>query len=864
MLCFALLTPFRIDSYYMGAASGGLSPGEVHTAMFAPSTPEDPSSIDRRGLIGVGELATPRWAAQDTRHLRTPSMPHDFSLTPPISSSEQFVVGSASSGRNQFKQELQSTAVPAVNVMESVSEESPRRERVRHRSVSHASPARNNPEPAKTTTPPRQQTVDSLVNSIGDFNFESSIDSGGLAASLAMPHPPQLSPRRNPDVRASAPPAPKRYSTPNIGSLMPSAGSPPPPLPKSSDFSPPVPGSARERLYARRAHRQQAASTGSEIPPPQMVELPSLSYSNLTSPPDSADSYTQSFGNRKTPPIRGDRDSISSRRRTNPASPSAPHHDILRHIAPKDFSHLPPSPSTASINQFLKGSSSGHNLSAKTTQPGSISSQQQFTKVSGLSRSESMRSARSRAQSMKAGEAAATSEALRKLDGLSSTPSKKASFGPQPSGTIPKTATSSARSSPPPDAARRLTSKASASSMHQRDKDSLPSDWYATSQNMPQSATRPRPARAQSMGAGTDVPQLTFEKRESSPSVVGTPSSRDSHNTPPSGATRAEKAARRPSFASDVSSMESGAVEDRATDGFVPPVPPLPRGYMSMRQGLSGVAASGSPFPQPVQHQPTRVDLSEDHPEDRDIGAPTTHSVFASSPPNRSPEQQQSASPRQRRMSKKWSFSSALNLNKLHGKDKESSASPTLSPPSFTLSKDSPGSPRSHWTGEHELASPLAAPLDHVVSRGSIDHGAGSDATRSAQSVTPIAPSSNSAIPMQKSTSKRNTTSIPFFRRSSASSISLAKLANEPTTPRYSVQGTPTSTTPSAAGAQRTPSGTRKSMLGMHIPSMLRGSSSKRGLAQQAGPQVVDKTETAQTPAQAAPVGRRSRGMVSA
>jgi dual specificity tyrosine-phosphorylation-regulated kinase 2/3/4 len=35
--------------------------------MFDPVTPaKDPAAIDRRGLVGVGELATPRWG----RHVR--------------------------------------------------------------------------------------------------------------------------------------------------------------------------------------------------------------------------------------------------------------------------------------------------------------------------------------------------------------------------------------------------------------------------------------------------------------------------------------------------------------------------------------------------------------------------------------------------------------------------------------------------------------------------------------------------------------------------------------------------------------------------------------------------------------------------
>jgi dual specificity tyrosine-phosphorylation-regulated kinase 2/3/4 len=39
-----------------------------------PVTPGNPAMIDRRGLVGVGELATPRWARQDQNHFE-PELP---------------------------------------------------------------------------------------------------------------------------------------------------------------------------------------------------------------------------------------------------------------------------------------------------------------------------------------------------------------------------------------------------------------------------------------------------------------------------------------------------------------------------------------------------------------------------------------------------------------------------------------------------------------------------------------------------------------------------------------------------------------------------------------------------------------------
>lgn len=849
----------------------------------------DPSNIDRRGLIGVGELATPRWGPSDGRHLRTPSMSQDFALTPPLPPLDRGMFVGSAPGR-------QPTMPVNLSVMERVTEESPRRERVRHRSVSHDTPQhtqraeqRQQQQQPVHHSPPSAPPLDSMISSLGDFSFDSTIEPGTLAASLAMPEP-KMTPPRN--LRASAPPAPKHSSSHSLGgqqSQIPTAVPPvpPPKIPESATISPPVPGSARERIYARRMSRQQAlAATG--VPTPQMVEIPPLPVlSSAMSPPTSADSHTQSFSSRKTPP--GNRESVTSRRRV-PSSPSAPHHDILRHIAPKDFSHLPPSPSTASISHLLRGSASGHNLSQVRTPPGSIS-------VSGkppITRSDSMKSARSRAQSMKAGETSATAEALRKLDGLGATSKKSSAAG---------TATPR-RASSPPDTARRLTSKQSASSIHNlRDKDlwlDSPPEQPPTQQ--PHLATQQRASVAQSLGGTSDVPPLTFEKRESSPSVVGTPSSRESHSvpstttTPPSGHRdhresrdiRAEKAMRRPSFASDHSSMES-AHEQTGGDTFVPPVPPLPRGYQSMRQGLSTVGSSNPLMPsQYVALQPEEMQrTTREQSAPPALTFPSPYSQHSSDAASHTTSPL-ADTPRTRTMSKKWSFSSALSLNKLHGhgREKEPSASPTLSPSLRTATSSifEPSSPPTPWKDDRMgLASPRAQPLDHVRSRDSVDVGGSVTAdARSNHSITPIAPSGGSGSnglappPLPKSNSKRLTpSSIPFFRRSSVSSASLARLASAPdhnqhypqqpsaAAPRHSVQAAPA---PAGTSSQRTPSGSsRKSMLGMHIPAMLRGSASKRGLANQqaAAPQGVEK-QSAPTALQTSSIGHsRARRMVS-
>ncbi|KAL1405112.1 serine/threonine protein kinase, CMGC, dual-specificity [Vanrija albida] len=849
-----------IDSYYLGAVpndylgtGGGLSPPP---SSFHPTTPDytDPSNIDRRGLVGVGELATPRWGATSAsrHHLRTPSMPHDFSLSPPMPSLPPSALhaGSLPKGGAVWG----AADHTGVGVMERVTEESPRQQRMRHRSVSHETPKR----PLNESSQSGVKALDSLL-SISDFSFESSIDNGALAASLAMPEP--KSPVRNKNLRASAPPSAKDYAA-YAQLLSTGHGLPSSPLPAEQLGAAPVPGSARERIYARRASR--AASGGApHLSPAQLMDpLPP----SKMSPPNSADSQTFEHrrDQRRTPP--GSRETSASKRRT-PSSPSATHHDILKLMTPKDFSHLPPSPSGASINQILKGSTSGSNLTSgpnlsSRTPPGSVSGH-----GSKLGRSESMRS---RAQSLKVTDAISAAEALRKLDGLG-TPNKK-SNGSTASSSTPKPG----RPVTPPDTARRLNRKNSLSSVHsnaQKGKDSPLNNWYDVGQDLP-------PVRRvghDSVASTQDLPPLTFEKRESSPSVVGTP--RDSYtqssSTPPSGNrdSRLDKAPRRSSLASDMSSAEGGGSDDRLGEGFVPPVPPLPRGYQSMRQGLSSIAVGGQ-APAPMQFVPLHAEAQRESPD-------AIPKVAFPSPQKYSPESTTSHdTPRSRTMSKKWSFSSALNLNKLH-KEKEMTISPPTLSPSLPIPDtiDSPSTPQTPWSDvDHRVG--MVAPLQQVRSRDSVDLANTSitaDA-RSNHSATPVASGASAAHQPAKSGSKRLApSSIPFFRRASASSVSLAhKLASPPEvqTPRFSTQAPPPPTPSSAASTQRTPSSTRKSVLGMHIPNMLRGSASKRGLAQQVAPTVVERPEvkpsptaTATTAAQATTsgsVGRaggRARGM---
>ncbi|WVR09553.1 hypothetical protein IAU60_006622 [Kwoniella sp. DSM 27419] len=614
----ALILPGRQDDRYAGLGRGVpvesrrvvTEPTPDSAAFPIPSamSPErpDPSAIDRRALIGVGELATPRWTASGgSHHARTPSMPFslDYKQTIPMSGDRQ-QSGRLASSAVWDRPEASGYTVPRPPP------KSPQRDRV-------------------ASATPFLPTDTFTLGSLANFNFDSSME-GALAASLSMPP----------------------------GTSYPTT-------------SPLSPNSARARMYARRQERAEAnlaAGASTEMQQSNRVNR----------------------DQRKTPP--------STARHSS--------HDIIKQFAPKNFAHLPPSPSSASINQFLKGSNSVGNL---TNTPPTSASAVQFSKVQRAD-SQQLKSVPSDPM---------MDEALRKLDGLG-TPGKKNR------GRISTGGTSNTSRPGTPPKTKKLSAKQSSSSL--KVPGSPLDNWQDMSDDLPAVPQRDQAQR------GTSSPG----------SVAGTPNSRESlpiTTTTPS--TSDVPKHRRSSGASDLSSPGVMFAESDATGIVVPPVPPIPKGYTSFRQGLN--AASFVP-------------------------------VKESQSPMQSP--QESVSPSSApKMTKKWSFSSALNL-KIASPQEEASHSPPTS-----------------WS--EILPSDLPSP-------GFIRHE-----------------SSDSHATVSKSQPKRLTpSSIPFFRRTSSSSTQ-SKAA--PEVPKQENRPAPASHS-------------RKSVLGMHLPSMLRGSTSKRGLSQHLNP----------------------------
>lgn len=528
----------------------------------------------------------------------------------------------------------------------------------------------------------------------------------------------------------------------------------------------------------------------------------------LQSPPHSADSGGFRRDSRKTPPT-----TIKDRDIRHHQSPS---HDIIKHFAPKDFSHLPPSPSSASINQFLRGSNSTHNFATNGfgtggTPPGLSPSASYFgapptsrdnrdnrgsLPVSEMHKANASAWSQPQLQGVDPG----TAEALRKLDGLGSTPGKtgkskssKTSTGPGSTvrpGTPPRKT--------PPTQEKRLNPKPSYGSLHaEGEKDSPLNHWLDLGDDL-QGAPMPSPMRKFPTGSE----RHGQEKRESSSStsIGGTPNSRDSHSLPtstttPSSTPGGPKVAGRRGSDGSVASQEIAGDKSTGGEAFVPPVPPLPKGYMSMRQGLSAASYV------PVQDGPASNDTT---PVSPGLGLTTND--------------------RPKQMNKKWSFSSALNL-KL---GKESPSSTTS--PNTQEAVDDGRSPEAPWPEiqKSELPSPYERRPSEQMSFNEV---------RSNASATPVAPGPSypQPPPLTKtaSGSKRlGPSSIPFFRRSSSSSST-----QKP--PPASIAEAPKSAgLQQPQSAQQPPSARKTGWGGMHLPSMLRGSASKRGLSQQAQPPV--------------------------
>lgn len=395
-------------------------------------------------------------------------------------------------------------------------------------------------------------------------------------------------------------------------------------------------------------------------------------------------------------------------------------HEIT-HPRRHDFSHLPPSPSTSSIQHFMKH---GANAPVPGTPP--IPSHQSSPSVAHSL-------LRGTQEGWAALEDSSTAEALRKLDGISGKNVRaRSSVG---SGSRPTT---------PGQKSGRLSrpgSKEQLSSMTQDvDPPPEPVESKPVTGRKPTSRDGPPGPRA-SFG-----PPTPKRSSASSTTFTGTPTtgSRDSASlsaaTSATSTSLSSRKLRRNSGGSDASSGYTGAEVGRFGDeetatGDIPPVPPIPKDLLAyktppMSAGIGFPASSGSGGAMSGGESGYEVvssgnegtssgfdmsDVPSSDDPDRTVVFPSMSMTITSptSPP--------SVPVPSRQPTKKWSFSNALNLRLPSGSPKESSHAP---PPPH---KDSPHTPQKDLQGPQtpQKDTYVTSPQKTPRSQGSISFSLG-------------------------------------------------------------------------------------------------------------------------------------------
>ena len=591
------------------------------------------------------------------------------------------------------------------------------------------------------------------------------------------------------------------------------------------------------------------------------------------------------------------------------------HHPRRGHAT--DYSHLPPSPSSSSIQHFLRHT--GGTASSQPSLPHSSSKD-------NLQSHPPSSVAHSLLRGTQEGWSALDDEALRKLDGLTGKGARArasvGSFGRPSSSSRPGTPASksgsqweglstsdSGKSKRASGSAKDNTSikdkiehgravAAPATSEPQGTEE--PSGWTGPNNDEQQAhSVVPDTTPKKSNSASARLSFTPKRGSTSSTTYTSTPSSRDSAFMSAATSVTSMSAAsgrhssskgRRNSVSSDIS-VHSVDVKDRVAflavngdpveDGAVPPVPPLPKDLSTYRS--PPVTSSALAFPSiPLDDKVGNHDSLSSRTISLEV--PNYLSPPASSSTHRESQQYPSNSVNvsvpvvPKTPSKKWSFSSALNLKISSSPSSASSqkSSFPLSPRSVTFgqqlrkstSKDKPmssSSSKGPWSPKQPDAMASAGSLVSLSSVGSVKTpaqatnfsktperntvssrpGTGSSVstnhTTSALAAPPGRLSPTSSV--RRSQSKRLTpSSIPFFRRSSSQSMQLpvptANGAISATSPTLlsmlSTSGLKQRTSPSldcTSPSVSTPGTSHKkhSVLSLGLPSLLK-SSSRRSL----------------------------------
>lgn len=807
--------------------------------LSSPPTPGaiDPRLLDRQGLIGVGELTTPRWAQSHKYQNSVDTMVSSFARSPaqdkqvsqyerlgyersPLSNkygesrrtASMAVSSSTSTDLTQFNDDSSTPPIPSVptRVRSSRVVSGPRMRvsSTSYRQGDEADTAQKTGPQTAVETPthghrplerPQYTAASSgfldLPSSIGDFSMVSSLDNAfdQIAASAGDNSASPAVIPAGPDGARNSPKAVRPTYSLKAASDLQARNETEVPRRKSTNYPPSsdIQSPIREhRLGTRRSIKDL-----SERPPPREHKT---SISTVKSPQSQYSGYPNH-------------------------SDLTPGQSIIRQFgSTRDFSHLPPSPSTASINQFmLRESSSMHNFSPvisqtdrsvlespssrklkssntpPATQTHNYPQQQQARSVPSIS---SLRSARQRDLMDKA-----TADTIRKLDGLGSKHSSsnlkhKASPGLKKHQEAGDTGRSHEFSGSDGDGAGRRDKRSSSSS---------------TSAD----ASTPRTPSNQSSGPGS-----------TNPAIVGASGNSKYWNDGSSGNHRS-------SAGSDgADSFRSWDPEMSGLD-TVPPVPPLPKNlanqsrctFSTRSQTMADLprAAEYVPVKEPsmAASQQTVSQLSNSNSSPA-LGFVAQFDQQPLTSALASPPLSDDSSTKPRRMSKKWSFSSAFNGFK--GRAPQ-------------ISDDELHSPRISHAEQLSSSPPTAFTETFPSSVNSM--GSMSDMLKvpSMSTSTETGVSDAHVLSQGHFSRKPSTTGLPFFRRTSSTSVSSKTTGSQTVKYSKSSQGSDI-----VAGHAKQPSqsasSSRMTILGVGIPSLLKGSNSRRNLTVPEGQEPVERS----------------------
>ena len=862
-----------LDAYYFGAQSPSDSPHPPvptlprvtpdHRGRNEPMTPaRDPAAIDRRGLHGLGELATPRWT-------RNGESKEDLDRIPDVQEEDE------SEEVDQLEQspidQEPDDHPDSPWTIEAVDGEFSDRDEVCQNSDERSNLSNflkklaELPEPSRTLRTKRSiadesggeeilypRTTMSTLTATAPVGVPSERAAHSESDSSAPPN--SLSPptRRN-KKRTS-----DEFEMDQTGGL----------LSKHRPSTAPIDATPRK-------HHSTSGSIGSARDS-KVKERRRDSVGQVTSP------------NIKIPAKHGRQlSSGSSSSHTDPNQNN-------RRAHTSDYSHLPPSPSTNSIQQFLRSSNTGTTPSTPPMTPG---------KELATSPNVAHSLLRGTQEGWDGLDDSATAEALRKLDGIGGKHARVRS-------SIGSTGRPSSSSRPGSSSGRSLATRESiGGDMGRLNKRSSAKDLTdpmsapvrftnaehaegsaLSSDDLLSSGQEKLPKKTGTASARSSL--VAKRGSASSTSYTGTPSSRDSA-TISAGTSMTSISAvshrhsmnrhRRNSAGSDGSSVHSGdttSLKDRAAslasngdgtdDQFVPPVPPLPKNLDTYKSPPStAVQAASLQNADASASTPSSISLEVTGPGS-DVDVKEINPVGQAPPVDLQP-------PMPKTPSKKWSFTNALKLSSSPSGHVGSNAK---SPRAVTfgqqirksLSREhglSPGSiapPKSPWSpmnlnqpnameshasltslssvgsahtpAIHTSSSSSKTPERHgIPSRTGTDSSASVNTTSGLTVQGPLSPSSS----VRRGQSKRLTpSSIPFFRRSSsqsmhvsATSIPGVSSSSPPSVPTPRSKQQPSPGFESNPPSTSTHSTHRKSSgmgFGMGIQSLLKGSSSRKSL----------------------------------